>query len=250
MNVPKRIHVAPLGFEHDRIIKPLFRYDADQLILVTMRDEKYGLKHLENVKETLKENDFTYVVEEVDLLDLVDCIRVFGKIIYEQTQQGHNVFVNISSSTSISSIGASFAAMLWDATPYHAQPKEWVQEDTREPGEPITHGLANVFQLQKLQIDIPDRELLYILNFIKDNSWKGKIRYNEVMKDLEEKGWLDASDAKYKQQTLTRQFQSRYLSRLKDKWNFVDLKGKTRARKISLTEKGERYLKMFEYLVE
>ena len=87
LKIPKRIHVAPLGFEHDRIIEPLVKYNADKLILVTMKEEKYGLKHLENVKKTLDEKNITYIIETADLLDLIDCIRVFGRIIYNPLQK-------------------------------------------------------------------------------------------------------------------------------------------------------------------
>jgi hypothetical protein len=53
---------------------------------------------------------------------------------------------------------------------HHVQLMEWVEKYIRKPGEPRSKGLVNVFSLQKLQLDIPDKELLYILHHIKSNS--------------------------------------------------------------------------------
>ena len=71
-----------------------------------------------------------------------------------------------------------------------------------------------------------------------------------VLEELERKGWLNSEEARFKQQTLTRQFQSRYLNKLVTDWDFVELEGKTRARYIKLNKKGKMYLRMFEYLIE
>ena len=251
MKVPKRIHVVPLGFEHDRIILPLLKYNADELYLVIMKDEKYGKKHLENVENTLNQKGLKYVIWEADLLDLVDCIRVFGEIVYDlKVRKGHDVYVNVSTSTSISAIGISFAAMLWGAKAYHVQPKRWVEENRRKPGEPLATGLNDVIALQRLHLEIPDRKLLYVLYHINEKANHGKVSYSDVLNHLWDKGWLkEPKNSKFPRQAVTRQFQERFIRHLKDKWNFVFIGGQTRGRKIGLTEEGKKYLRMFEYLV-
>jgi hypothetical protein len=250
--IPKRIHVAPLGFEHDRIILPLIKYKADELYLVTMREEKHGKIHLKNVINTLKQKEIKYTIIEADLLDLIDSIQVFGKIVYElKIKQGHDVYVNISTSTSIATIAISYVAMLWGATAYHAQPKKWIEEDKRKPGEPITTGLNDVIGLQRLHHEKPDSQFLYILSYIDKQKTNDTIKYSNVLNHLWDKGWLDApKNSKFPRQAVTRQFQERYIKNLEQKWEFISIRGNTQARKIELTEKGKKYLKMFSYLVQ
>ena len=67
---------------------------------------------------------------------------------------------------------------------------------------------------------------------------------------LDREGYLElGGNVRNRSQSLNKKFRERYRKKLEDKWNFVFLKGETRARKIGVTEKGKQYLKMFEYLV-
>ncbi|MFW5898658.1 MAG: DUF6293 family protein [Candidatus Saliniplasma sp.] len=248
----KRVHVAPLGYELDRIVEPLIEYRADEFILVKRTNEVYGRKHLENVEKKLKEIGIEYSVEEADLLDLTDCISVFGRIVHDEKQAGNEVYVNISSSTSISAVAASFAAMLWDAEPYYARPERIVHEHEREPGEPMSQGLKDVIPVQRLHFEIPDRELLKILKYIDDKTRENKrfVSNKDVIDFLKEKEMLTVGDGvRNESQSLNKKFRERYRNDLVDKWDFIKLKGKTRSRKIGLTEKGMQYLNMFGYLV-
>ncbi len=248
----KRVHVAPLGYELDRIVEPLEDYNADEFVLVIRTDETYGKEHQENVENWLEEHDIEYSIEEAELLDLVDCISVFGRIVHDLKENGHDVYVNISSSTTISAIGASFAATLWDAEPYYARPERYIHEHEREPGEPMSRGLEDVIQVQKLHFEKPDEDLLQILQYI-DIHGRGEenvVRNKDVIEFLDREGYLEVGEnVRNRSQSLNKKFRERYRKKLEDKWNFVFLKGETRARKIGLTEKGKQYLKMFEYLV-
>ncbi|MFW6141217.1 MAG: DUF6293 family protein [Candidatus Saliniplasma sp.] len=248
----KRVHVAPLGYELDRIVEPLKELKADEFILVIQKEEKHGKEHQKNVENWLKEHDVKYSIKEAELLDLEDCISVFGRIVYRLKEEGHDVYVNISSSTSISAVGASFAAMLWDAEPYHALPEYIVHEHEREPGEPMSQGLKDVIPIQGLHFEIPDRELLKILKYIDDHTRENKrfVSNKDVIDFLKEKEMLTVGDGvRNESQSLNKKFRERYRNDLVEKWDFIKLKGKTRSRKIGLTEKGRQYLKMFGYLV-
>jgi len=248
----KRVHVAPLGYELDRIVEPLKRLKADEFILVIRENETYGKEHKDNVVDWLKDHEIKYNIEEAELLDLVDCISVFGRIVHDLKQKGHDVYVNISSSTSISSIGASFAAMLWDAEPYYARPERYVHEHEREPGEPMSEGLKDVIPLQALHFEIPDKKLLQILKYIDENGWgeEHMVRNKKVIDFLVEEGHLTVDDSvQNKSQSLNKKFRERFRKKLEEKWRFIYTEGETRARKIGLTDQGKQYLKMFEYLV-
>ncbi len=252
MRIKKRIHVAPLGYELDRIVEPLVEYQADEFVLVVRKNETYGRDHQDNVEKKLMEEGIPYVVEEAELLDLVDCISVFGRIVHNLKKQGHEVYVNISTSTSISAVGASFAAMLWDAVPYYARPEREVREHERKPGEPMSQGLKDVILVQSLHFEMPDVELLRILKFISTNA-RGKdgvVKNKEVMEHLRKEGYLELDRrVKNRSQALNKKFRERYRDQLEVRWGFVFLMGETRDRRIGLTKKGEMYLKMFEYLV-
>lgn len=34
LEIPKRVHIIPLGYEEDRIVVPAIEYDADEAILL------------------------------------------------------------------------------------------------------------------------------------------------------------------------------------------------------------------------
>ena len=248
----ERVHVAPLGYELDRIVEPLEELKADEFILIIQKEEKLGKEHQKNVEDWLKEHDVEYSIEEAELLDLVDCISVFGRIVHRLKDEGHDVYVNISSSTSISAVAASFAATLWDAEPYYARPEYVVHEHEREPGEPMSRGLKDVIPIQKLHFERPDEELLRILQYI-DREGRGRdntVRNRDVIDFLDREGYLDVGEGvRNRSQSLNKKFRERYRKELEEKWSFVYLEGETRARKIGLTEKGKQYLRMFEYLV-
>ncbi len=93
----------------------------------------------------------------------------------------------------------------------------------------------------------PDEELLRILQYIENKG--GVVRNKDVIEYLESEDFLEVGDVRNKSQSLNKKFRERYRDRLTEKWGFVTLEGKTRNRKIRLTKEGERYLKMFEYLV-
>jgi hypothetical protein len=160
------------------------------------------------------------------------------------------VYVNVSTSTSVATIALAYVSMLWGATAYHAQPKKWVNENERKPGEPIAKGLNDVISLQRLHFEIPDKKILYCLHYIDKTSDNDSILYGDVLDHLWDKGWLkEPKGSKYERQAVTRQFQERFIKHLKNKWNFIFIEGRTRARKIGLTDEGKKYLRMFEYLV-
>lgn len=245
----EKIHIAPIGYEDERIYLPPLENGVDRMILVKRREEELAEEYLERVKNKLDEEGVPYIVEEVDIFDIIDCIRVFGNIIKDQDEMD-DVFVNMSTSTGIVAVGASLAAMQWDAEPYYALPESYQHEKDREPGEAMTKGLRDVLEIQKLHIETPSEDLIRIIKFIDDNSGDDdKVRYKEVIDYLEEIGLLDAEHTENKPQSLIRQFQTRYLKDLKNKWEFVKLEGFTRARKIKLTDEGRRYLRMYGYLV-
>ncbi len=252
MKIKKRVHVAPLGYEFDRIVEPLKELKADQFWLVIRKEETFGKDHLDRVEGWLEERGLDYQIEEAELLDMVDCISVFGRIIHDLKQQGHDVYVNISTSTGISAVAASFAAIIWDAEPYYALPEKVIDEHKRKPGEPMSEGLKDVFEIQTLHLQIPDKEQLRILDYIQRNGY-GKdnvVKNKDVIDFMVREGMLTVDErVKNKSQSLNKKFRERFRNKLENDWGFIYLQGETRNRKIGLTPKGKNYLKMFEYLV-
>ena len=58
MKFKKRIHIAPVGFEVDRIVKPAVEYKADKVYLLVHDNKKEdkATPYIENVIKELGEN--------------------------------------------------------------------------------------------------------------------------------------------------------------------------------------------------
>jgi len=247
-----RVHVAALGFEVDKIIEPLLKMDADRFVLVIRKDETYAKKFQDEIERKLDQNGIDYMIKEAELLDLVDCISVFGRIIHKLREEEHDVYVNVSSSTSISAIGASFAATLWGAKPYYARPEYYLHVHERKPGDPLSKGLRDVIPIYNLHFERPDEKLLHILQYIKNKGSRDRclVKNKDVIEFLNEIGYIEVGDkVKHRDQSLNKKFRERYRNLLEKHWGFIFLEGNTKSKKIGLTDKGKKYLKMFEYLV-
>ena len=58
MKFKKRIHIAPVGFEVDRIVEPAVKYKADKVYLLVHNNKKEdkATPYIENVIKELKQN--------------------------------------------------------------------------------------------------------------------------------------------------------------------------------------------------
>jgi hypothetical protein len=120
---PLRVHLAPVGFEVQRVTEPLIRLRADRVYLFTGDRDDQAAPHWKAVHDTIN-RDFRSL-EVVDRFSppwsYADLLRDFGAIAAAESAKGNHVFINVSTGTKVHAAVGMITCMLYGAKPYYAQ---------------------------------------------------------------------------------------------------------------------------------
>lgn len=163
----KEIHIAPLGYEYDRVIEPPKLLNADKVILLEyFRDEETGRGpgYYDEIVRELEDAGIEAEIREFDLFNLYDTIGTIARIINEYQNGGNTeVFVNLASGSTISAIGGMIACMAKDATPYYARAEDYAPDDENLASQ----GVREIMMLPAYPIEKPAPEPIAVLDYVK-----------------------------------------------------------------------------------
>jgi CRISPR locus-related DNA-binding protein len=179
------IHIVPIGFEYDRVVRPLLKYSVDEVILLRSSNvefqkqhelEEHFLKKLEGVPVPMR-------TVEIDIYDFDQMFRSLYKLIREESAGGRKVYINLSAAPKLESIALIMAAsmcretgdirliyikpeeylqgrMLWEMRQASRKPaeraKEMLTSSTEEFMEKgVAHGLKEIIELAPLPVELP-----------------------------------------------------------------------------------------------
>lgn len=184
-----RIHVAPVGFEVDRVVVPAIQRKADKVwLMVSETPDRAQIFH-NQIQDKLKECAIDMVTKSHDRKDLFDIIRATREII--QTETKNNVFVNLSSGSKIQAVGCMMACMMFNSRgnvhPYYVEPAQYM---AREENEAISQGVHSIMDMPQYQIPIPNDTLIGAMNIIR----QGRIKKKQLMSRLIQEGLLRTGD--------------------------------------------------------
>ena len=124
-NVRLRVHIAPVGFEIDRVVIPAIEMKADKVYLLrhdNYAEDKSG-PYLEKIAKKLEKKNISTEIVNVNRYRLFGIIRVVKEIIIKERDS--DIYLNIASGSKIHAVGCMMAAMLKDDRtnihPYYAQ---------------------------------------------------------------------------------------------------------------------------------
>lgn len=154
------VHIAPLGYEYDRIKEPILKYNADKLYL--LRDQHQGqAEYHESLVEELSENGVSVQSCDVDLEDMYD---VLGKVTTLADRYRDDIVrVNVSSGPKLATIGAALACMATNASGYHVHPTSRPHPIEEAPR---TEGMEIAEQLPSYPLETPTTDQVQILEYI------------------------------------------------------------------------------------
>jgi len=232
-----RIHIAPIGYEIDRVILPASERRADKMYLMVHNNkaEDKALLFIETIKERLAKMKIEYEVEEHDRLDIFNIIKTIKGII--EKEQGNNVYVNLSSGSKIQAIGGMMACMMFNdgdnVIPFYAEAKEYIGFDNK----PISKGIKEIMDIPAYEIQKPDEKIIRALKIIQDHD--GRISKKQ-MASLCGKEDLIATDTHSKNVDLARyaSLDSSIIQPLENHWKFITVEKKGRTRCITINEDG------------
>jgi hypothetical protein len=233
-----RVHIAPVGFEIDRVVIPAIKMKADKVYLLrhdNYSEDKSG-PYLDKIAKKLEKKDIETKIVDVNRYRLFRIIKTVKEII--QTERDNDIYLNVASGSKIHAVGCMMACMIFDDRtnihPYYAQAKEYPQY---KGNEQQTFGVKEIHKLPTYQIRTPSPKLLSALALVKS---KGRVTKKEFAKEATDMNLISvgARDENYDQARFA-SLDKNIIHPLENEWGFIEVEKIGRNRWIKLTKEGE-----------
>jgi len=233
-----RVHIAPVGYEIDRVVLPAKQERADKVWLL-VHDNKSEDKAIPFVSKIIKQLEklrIEVVQESHDRRDLFKIIRAVKSII--EQEKGNEIYVNLATGSKIQAIGTMMACMMFNddsnVHPFYVEAANYPGFDAKQP---LSTGIKDIVDVPPYSIKTPDQKLVDALQIITKHN--GKLTKKE-MASLAEKQNLITINAKEKNHSMAR-FASldKNIIQPLEEWGFIVVNKIGRNRWIEITEEGE-----------
>jgi hypothetical protein len=232
-----RIHLAPVGYEIDRIVISAKQMKADKVWLLVHEnpnEDKAG-PFIVKIEKELQKSGIKVVKEHHNRLDLFSVIRSVKEII--EKEKGNSIYVNLASGSKIQSIAMMMACMMFNdgnVIPFYAEAESYAGFEGRQ----LSYGVKNLMQIPTYQIQVPKKELVDALKLIKENG--GKITKKEMAKlaDKHKIIEVNAREENYSQARFA-SLDKNIIQPLENIWKFIEVDKIGRNRWIKITNDGE-----------
>ena len=233
-----RVHIAPLGFEIDRIVIPLKETKADKLWLLVhdkVAEDKSG-PYLEKIKKWCKKKGIKIELSYTDRLNLFQTIRSIKEIILQE--KNNYIYVNVASGSKIQAIACMMACMILkdcrNVQPFYAEPEKYAAFE----GKQQSYGIKDTIPLPTYEIQTPKPKLLQALKIV-HQAKNQKITKKEMAEIAEEQEIiLINSEERNHSQARFASLDKNIIQPLVDEWNFVEVEKIGRNRWIKITQDG------------
>jgi hypothetical protein len=232
-----RVHIAPVGFEIDRIAIPAKQMKADKVWLLMhgdlAKDKAQG--YMEKIRFQLKKEKIEVQVEYTDRFSLFKILKSVREI--AEREKDNDIFINCSSGSKIQAIACMMACMMFQGktkmTPYYAEPESYASVK----GEQLSAGLRTVVKLPAYEIHTPKPALVQALKIIKEHG--GEITKKEMARIADEKKLIviNAKEENF-QQARFASLDKNIIQPLQNEWKFIEIERIGRTRWIKMTPEG------------
>ena len=192
------MHIAPLGYERDRVVEPVRTESADVVYLLVDDPDRTDDEHgdvdadadwtspdTENVSWSSATAYQRAVREElgafceargvpVDIHNVYDVMGVTTTIAAAHVDD--QVYVNISSGTNVAAVGAAIACMTTAALPYSVEPESYGHD---VDAEPLSRGVASVDRVPDYPIEAPTSEQVHIMGYLYEQTVQNPYTLNK-----------------------------------------------------------------------
>lgn len=194
VKMEETVHIIPLGYEIDRVVKPFqdakgFRANRVHLIssLPGIEGRKEVLEtHLDfalKVKEELEKMRIEVKLVPSNLIDILGVIQSISKIVLEERSQGNLVYINMSGAGRLTSVASTLVGMVHNVKVYYVDADEYADRDPRmkERGYSIIKEESTFSIIPNFQIKMPNKIQLMALSYI---CTPGGVYTNQLIKYL------------------------------------------------------------------
>ena len=240
-----RVHIAPVGFEVDRIVLPALEMRADKIWLLIHSDlnDDRAQAYENEIKKECKKAKISVESMKSNRKDVFKILQAVKQII--KVEEKNDIYINVSSGSKIQAIACMMACMMFNdqenLTPYYAEPERYPTQKEKQQSV----GLKNIIELPKYQIQIPKQELVFALKIIKENN--NKITKKEMARLAESEKLIivNAREENFEQARFA-SLDKNIIQPLVDHWKFVEVVKVGRTRWVKLTQEG---LNAIEFLM-
>ncbi|MDE1727423.1 MAG: hypothetical protein KGH89_09210 [Thaumarchaeota archaeon] len=234
-----RVHIAPVGFEIDRIVIPAIKERADKvwLLIHDMASEDKAGAYREKIEKELKKNNIKFEIAKADRLDLFKIIKSVKEIILKE--KANDIYVNVASGSKIQAIACMMACMIFNTKnnvkPFYAEAEKYAAFE----GKQQSIGWKRNIGLPAYEIQIPKPELVTALKIIREHG--GKITKKEMAKLADDAKIITvgAREENFEQARFA-SLDKNIIQPLADHWKFVEVEKVGRNRWIKITESGSQ----------
>ena len=231
-----RVHIAPVGYEIDRIVLPAKKMRADKVILLVHENvnEDKATKFYQKISEQLEKLNIESTIEYHNRTKLFAIIKTVKQLILQE--KGNIISVNLASGSKVQAIGCMMASMMFNdddnVNPFYVEAKEYLGFS----GKAISKGIKEIESIPTYEIQTPEDRHIQALKIVVDND--GKISKKEMAKiAIEQK--LIIVNAENESQATYASLDKNIISVLENRWGFVKVNKIGRTRWIEITEEGK-----------
>ena len=234
-----RVHIAPVGYEVDRIVLPAKQEKADRvwLLIHENRSEDKAVPFITKVTDKLEKSGIQTIQESHDRRDLFQIIRAVKHII--EKEAGNDIYVNLATGSKIQAIGTMMACMMFNDDsnihPFYVEAKKYVGfEGTKA----LSTGIKEIQNVPPYSIKIPNEKLVGALRIIIENG--GKITKKNMAASAEDKDLISVNPRDEENRSMVRftSLEKNIIQPLEE-WGFVTIEKIGRNRWIKITQEGQ-----------
>ena len=239
----KRIQIAPVGFEVDRVVLPAIREKAEKVYLMVHknRSEDKATKYAAAIQKKLKAANIDTKIIYCDWQDIESITREARDLILRLSktkpgEAGNEIAINLASGSKNHAIGLDRACMTFRKRkhihPFYPEAEKWTA--WRYPKQQST-GVKKIKQIPIHRIIVPEPELIEALRIIKRDAVDiptRKGRKGVKKKDLAKSLFGDSGKV-----SLTK-LQRNITQKLVSTWRAIEIFKVGQSDWISLTDEG------------
>lgn len=248
LQVPKRLHIVPLGYEEDRIIEPIISYDADEVLFLEPDPEadEFNQPHYhDRIRERIQDAGIDIDTIECNIFNLYSSLGTIAELANKFKE--HNVYVNLASGSKVTAIGGMIACMATGAIPYYVRAETYAGGDEN----PVATGVKTIETLPKYHIEEPEPQHIAILEYVDTHDSVTKqdlIQYGK-REELPFIARYDTDGVQNPDRGYYRRLNTQIIDPLQNR-GFIDVEKHSKYQYVSTTESGSNQLQAFRYLIQ
>ena len=236
----KRIQIAPVGFEIDRVVIPAKKEKAEKVYLMvhSIPKEDKAKKYAAEIQKRLNAAKIETELVYCDWQNIEEITRVARDLILKEA--GNEIAINLASGSKNHAIGLDRACMTFrkrdNIHPFYPEAKKWTA--FKYPKQQ-SEGVVKIKQIPIHRIIVPDPELIIALKIIKRDSQD--IPMHKGKKGVKKKDLARSLFGNSEKTSLTK-LQRNITQKLENTWRAIEIIEVGRTDWISLTDEG-KYLR-------